>query len=79
MIRMIIFLQVRIFKVPINISKAPMNMMKNFPQVEILKVVKMIMAIVDTLSRVGNLKAIMLVMMIFLQVRILKVLMKIFL
>jgi hypothetical protein len=49
MIGMIIFFQVRIFKVPIKISKAPMNMMKNFSQVEILKVVKMIMEMVDTL------------------------------
>jgi hypothetical protein len=62
-----------------KISKAPMNMMKNFPQLEILKEVKMIMTMVDTISRVGNLKTAMLVMMNFLQVRILKVLMKIFL
>ena len=56
-----------------------MRMMNNFPQVEILKVVKMIMTMVDTLSRVGNLKATMLVMMIFLQLKIFKVPMKIFL
>ena len=79
MIEMKIFLKVRSFKVPRKISKAPMNMTENFPQVEILKEVKMIMAMVDTLSRVENLKTAMLVMMNFLQVRILKVLMKIFL
>jgi hypothetical protein len=55
-----------------KIYKAPMNLMKNFPQVEILKAVKMIMTIVDTLSQVGNLKATMLVVMIFLQVGISK-------
>jgi len=33
-----------------KISKAPMNMMNNFPQVEILKAVKMIMKMVDNLS-----------------------------
>jgi hypothetical protein len=43
--------------------------------VEILKALKMIMTMVNTLSRVGNLKMAMLVMMNFLQVRILKVLM----
>jgi hypothetical protein len=37
-----------------RISKALMRMMKNFPQVGILKVVKMIMPMVVTLSRVGN-------------------------
>jgi hypothetical protein len=56
-----------------------MNMMNNFPQVEILKAMNMIMTMVDTLSRVGNLKTTMLVMMNFLQVSILKVPMKIFL
>ena len=79
MIGMQIFLQVIIFKVPMKISKAPMNMMKNFPQVEILKAVKMIMTMVDTLSWVGNLKTTMLVIMSFLQVSILKVLIKSFL
>jgi hypothetical protein len=54
-------------------------MMKNFSQVKILKAMKMIMTMVNTLSQVGNSKATMLVMMIFLQVRILKVLMNIFL
>jgi hypothetical protein len=79
MIGMKIFLQVRSFKVPMKISKAPMKMMEKVPQVEILKVVKMIMAMVDTFSRVGNLKTAMLVMMNFLQVRILKLLVKSFL
>jgi len=44
--------------------------------VGILKVVKMIMPIVDTLFQVGNLKATMLMMTIFLQVRIFMVLMR---
>jgi hypothetical protein len=79
MIGMKIFFQVRSLKVPMKISKEPMNKMENFPQVEILKAVKMIMTMVDTLSRVGKLKTTMLVMMNFLQVRIFKVLMNIFL
>jgi hypothetical protein len=79
MIGMIILLQVKIFKVlmrminifpQVRIFKALMRMTKNFPQVEILKVVKLIMSIEDTLSRVGILKESMLMMMIFLQVRI---------
>jgi hypothetical protein len=53
-------------------------MMNNFPEVGIIKVVKMIMPMVDTLSRVGNLQTTMLMIMIFLKVRIFKVLMKIF-
>jgi hypothetical protein len=79
MIGMKISLQVRSFKVPMKISKAPMKMMEKFPQVEIVKAMKMIMTMVDTFSRVGNLKTTMLVIMNFLQVRILKVLMKSFL
>jgi hypothetical protein len=55
-----------------------MRMINNFPQVGILKVVKMIMPMVDTLSRVGNLKASMLMMVIFLQARIFKALTNIF-
>jgi hypothetical protein len=50
MIGMKIFLQVRSFKVSMKISKALMNMMENFPQVEILKAMKMIMTMVDTFS-----------------------------
>jgi hypothetical protein len=72
MIGMKIFLQVRIFKVSMNISKVPMKMMEKLPQVEILKAV-------DTFSREGNLKTTMLVIMNFLLVMILNVLMKIFL
>jgi hypothetical protein len=49
-----------------KISKAPMNMMEYFPQVEVLKSMNMIMTMVDSFSRVGNLKTTMLVMMNFL-------------
>ena len=56
-----------------------MKMMDKFLQVEILKAMKMIVTMVDTFSQVGNLKTTMLVMMTFLQVSILKVLMKSFL
>jgi hypothetical protein len=79
MLVIMIFLQVRILKVSmilflqVRISKAQMRMMKNLPQVGILKVMMMIMAMVNTLSRVGNLKNTMLAMMIFLQVSIFKV------
>jgi len=38
-------------------------MMEKFPPVEILKELKMIMTMVDTFSRVGNLKTPMLVML----------------
>jgi hypothetical protein len=56
---MMIFLQVRIFKVPmrimkiflqVRIFKTVMRMMKNIPQVAILKVVNIITPLVDTLS-----------------------------
>jgi hypothetical protein len=49
-----------------------MRMMNNFPQVRILKVVKMIMSMVDNFFQVGNLKALMVKMMFFLQVEILE-------
>jgi hypothetical protein len=64
MLMMMIFLQVRIFKISMKIFKALSRMMKNFPQVRILNAMKMIMSMVDTM-----------LMMIFLQMRILKVLM----
>ena len=79
MIGMRIFLQVKSLNVQMNISKAPMKMMDKFPQVEILKALKMIMTMVDQIPRVENLKTTMLVIMNFLLVRILKVLMKSFL
>jgi hypothetical protein len=59
---MMIFLHVRILKVlmkiflQVRISKAHMTMMENSPQVGILKVVMMIIEMVDSISRVGNLK-----------------------
>jgi hypothetical protein len=73
-----IFLQVKSLNVSMNIFKEPMKMMDKFRQVEILKAVKMILTMVDQIPRVENLKTTMLVIMIFLPVRILNVLMKIF-
>jgi hypothetical protein len=63
MLVIMVFLQVRIFKVlmrmmkiflQVRIFKPVMRMMKNFPRVGIFKVVKMITPLVDTLSRVIN-------------------------
>ena len=79
MIRMKIFLQAKSLNIPMKSSKAQMKMMEKFPQVEILKAMKMIMTMVDRITRVENLKTTMLVIMIFLLLRILKALMKRFL
>jgi hypothetical protein len=79
-----IFLQVSIFKVlmmmmmeiflQVRILKALMRMTNSFPQVGILKVVKMIMSMVDNFFHVGNLKAPMVMMLFFLQANILEAL-----
>jgi hypothetical protein len=62
MLMMLIFFQVRIFKILMRIFKALRRMVKKFTQVGILKEVKMIMSMVDTM-----------LMMIFLPLRIFKV------
>jgi hypothetical protein len=79
MIRMGIFLQVKTLNVPMNISKALMKMLEKFPQVEILKELKMVMRMMDQIPQVENLKTTMFVIMNLLLVRILKVLIKSFL
>ena len=60
---MLIFLQVRIFKILMKVFKAPSKMVKVFTQVGILKAMKMIMSIVDTMLMMIFLQMIMLMMM----------------
>ena len=88
MLVIMIFLLVRILKalmksfLQVRISKARMRMEKNSPQVGTLKAMMTIMTMLDSLSRMRNLKETMLVLMISLKVGILRVpmrIMKIFL
>jgi hypothetical protein len=60
---MLIFLKVRIFKILMKISKALRRMVKILNQVGILKAMKMIMSMVDTLLMMIFLQMIMLLMM----------------
>ena len=59
---MLIFLQVRIFKILMKVFKA-LSKMEIFTQVGILKAMKMIMSIVDTILVMIFLQMIMLMMM----------------
>ena len=60
---MLIFLQVRIFKILMKVFKALSKMVEIFTQVGILKAMKMIMSIVDTMFMMIFLQMIMLMMM----------------
>jgi hypothetical protein len=60
---MLIFLQVRIFKILMKVFKALRKMVEIFTQVGILKAMKMIISIVDTILMIILFQMIMLMMM----------------